>query len=92
MNTETAEHSPIDPLLAAIISQMFADSAATTNALLDSYKHTTDRATASLGLVRARISELLDGPYLPSPDALRAALWPSDAEIEAEIEAGAGDG
>lgn len=80
------EQPPFSPLVAAVLTKMFADSAATTNALLDSYKHRADRAEAELQLVRERISALLDGPYMPTPDELLRSLRPSRDEVDALLD------
>lgn len=76
------------PLVAGVLSAMFKDTAATTDALLDSYKHRADRAEAELWLVREQIGRLLEGPYMPTSQALLAALWPSDNAVVAAIDAG----
>lgn len=74
-------------LMFACMEQMSRDAEFTTNALLDSYKHQAEKAQATLDLVRDRISELLSGPYMPTSHALANALWPLEAEIEAEMKA-----
>ena len=88
---ERAEHPPYTPLVAAVLTQMANDTAFTTNALLDSYKHRADKAEATLNLIREHIGDLLAGPYMPTSLALAAALWPSDAAVEAEMKAGGDD-
>ena len=86
-DTETpSDKPPIHPLMAAVVTQMFKDSEFTTNALLDSYEHQAQMAEVTLELVRGRIGDLLSGDYMPTSHALVAALWPSDALIEAVIE------
>lgn len=69
-------------LIGAIVTQMFKDSAYTSNALIDSHKSRADKAEAELAAVRWKVETLLSGDYAPSHLALLRALYPSEAAIK----------
>ena len=56
--------------------------ARTTNTLIDNLTAERDELRAEIHAVRDRIDMLLSGPYMPSADSLRSALWPSKATID----------
>lgn len=49
----------------------------TTNTLIDSLTEQLADSHAQVDAIRDRIQGLLDGPYMPTPDAIIGALWPS---------------
>lgn len=49
----------------------------TTNTLLDNLTAERDELRAELSAIREVIDGMLSGPYMPTPDAIRLALWPS---------------
>lgn len=56
--------------------------AGTTNTLIDNLTAERDELRAELHAIRDRIEGLMSGPYMPSSDSIRLALWPSAATIE----------
>jgi hypothetical protein len=69
--------------LALLLMQRNAtDAQWTTNALVESFQNSTQKAEATLRAVRAQVEELCSGPYAPSTAALMRALWPSEATVE----------
>lgn len=74
--TEPAPDAPFSPLVGAIFTQMFADSASTSTRLIDSLTEQLAEANATLDAIRDRIEALLDGSYMPTSTVLRQALWP----------------
>jgi len=75
------EDQPFSPLVGDILTQMITDTAATTNTLIDSLTLSAETAKAEIRAIRSGINALLDGPWMPTSDAIRGALWPSEAEI-----------
>lgn len=71
----------IDPLVAQILEQNSKDLAWTTNTLIDNLTVERDELQAEIKAVRAAVEVLLSGPYMPMPDAIRLALWPSAHSI-----------
>ncbi len=49
----------------------------TTNTLLDSLTEQLADSHAEVDAIRDRINALFSGPYMPTPDAVLAALYPS---------------
>lgn len=79
----------VTPFVAALMEKSATETAWATNQVLDAAEREAKRAQATLDLVRERISKLIKGPWMPTTDALRKALWPFDEEIDAYM---AGDG
>jgi len=69
------EQRPFSPLVADVISSMFARSAATTNTLLDLRQAMIDDLEAERYAVQHGIDQLLAGPWMPTPDAIRDAVF-----------------
>lgn len=69
-------------LMVTIMQHNNNDASWTLSAVADSYRRSLALSQAELTLVRNRLRHLLAGPYQPSTDALRDALWPSQEEIE----------
>lgn len=84
-----ADNVAISPLVAQLMTASMSQTAATTNAVIDSLTEQRDRAEAELAAIRADVESLLTGPYMPMPDAIWRALNPSDERIAVQREAGA---
>jgi len=54
----------------------------TTNTLIDNLTAERDELRAELAAIREGIDGMLSGPYMPTSDAIRLALYPSAAAIE----------
>lgn len=82
---QPGDMADVDPaameLIVRIVQQNAADAAWTGNQLLEFYRNRTKEVEATLELIRARIGALLDGPYMPTPRAIEAALWPSSDHV-----------
>lgn len=73
---EAAEvQQPFSPLVAAVLTQMVTDRNFTTNALIDNYKAQLLSRDAELYAIRAVVSQLLEGPYMPMPGAIYSAVF-----------------
>jgi hypothetical protein len=83
-----AEGFMVTPFVAALMEKSATETAWATNQVLDAAERKAKRAQATLDLVRERISKLIKGPWMPTTDALRNALWPFDEEIEARMAGG----
>lgn len=83
---QPGDMAEVDPasmeLVVRIMQQNAKDAAWTTNELLHGYKSRAEEAEAALALIRARVSALLDGPYMPTSHAIEAALWPSSEQVQ----------
>lgn len=88
--TAPTEHPPFSPTVAAVLSQMIADGHATTNALIDALTARATRAEAELDAVRAGVTGLLSGRYMPTPAAIQQALWPDAETVDRFREGGGG--
>jgi len=79
---------PISPLMADLMTSMLTATQHTTNLVLDNLN--TDLATerARVDAIRAGVLDLMDGPWMPMPDAIRRALYPSAEMIAAYREDG----
>lgn len=80
--TAPTERQPISPLVASIITANATQLAATTNTLLDDLTAERDRLRAELDTIRVGVTELLNGPWMPTPDAIERALYPSRAAVD----------
>lgn len=78
----TQQDPPFTPLVADLISSMVAQTHDTTNQLLDSLTEQVTDSQARVDAIRAGVADLLDGPYMPTPDAILRALYPSDVMCE----------
>lgn len=79
--SEQTEHPPFSPVVADVLSKLIDDGHATTNALIDALTTRAREAEAQLDAVRAGVADLLSGRYMPTPDAIHAALWPDDRTV-----------
>jgi hypothetical protein len=73
----------IDPLVARLMEASLAQTHAVTNSVIDDLTYRAKRAETELQLVRDTVSALLDGPWMPMPDAIRRALWPGREAVDA---------
>ncbi len=72
--------APFSPLVADIITAQFALTANTTNALIESLEAQLAEVRAREAAVQDRILDLVSGPWMPNPNAIKVALFPS-AEV-----------
>lgn len=72
---------PFSPLVGAVITTMFEQSAATTNRLIESLQYQLAHEQARNDAIVWKISQLCDGPHVPNPALIRSALYPSDELI-----------
>jgi hypothetical protein len=73
----------IDPLVAKLMEASMKQTHAVTDQVIESLTYRAKRAEAELRLVRETVGELLAGPWMPVPAALREALWPSRETVDA---------
>lgn len=86
--SKAPEEQPFSPVVAAVLTQMFTDSANVTNTLLDNYRREIRELRAELAAVRTGVGELLSGPYAPSESAIqRAVYFPPNELVQQFIEA-----
>ena len=71
---------PFTPLVADILTAMTSQTAAVTTTVIDNLTEQLADSQAEVDAIRDRIQALLDGPYMPTPDAILRALWPNEAE------------
>jgi hypothetical protein len=76
MDDEAAE------LMGQLMTASLAQTQDVTNRVIDSLTADLADAHATVDAIRSRIWDLLDGPYMPSADALIDALWPNEEERE----------
>lgn len=73
-------------LIALLVQKNYDDYAASSQRLIESLKYQLSQAQATLALVRAGVSEALDGPYMPNAFVLHNALWPSPEMVRMEMD------
>jgi hypothetical protein len=73
----TQQDPPFTPFVADVITAMMSQTHATTNSLIDSLTAQLADARADLDAIRFQVEGLLGGPYMPTPDAILRALYPS---------------
>jgi uncharacterized coiled-coil protein SlyX len=73
----THTEQPFSPLVADILTAMTSQTAAITNQVIDGLTEQLADSRAEVDAIRERIHELLSGPYLPNPEAIERALYPS---------------
>lgn len=78
---------PAEKMVLQIMEQSSKDLAYTTNKLIDNLTYDRDQLQATLSAVRDEIDALLRGPFMPTPDRLLKALWPSDQLIAKHLAA-----
>lgn len=78
-----AAADPMDTLISTLVTDSFAQYAATSTSLIDYHQRQAYEAQARHDLACAAIEDLLDGPYAPSESALRRALYPDERRVEA---------
>lgn len=79
----SGETMPVEAvaLIAALTEKNAHDLHYITDQLMESYKAQAEEAQAELAAIREGITSLFDGPWMPSPDAVRMALWPSTNHV-----------
>lgn len=73
---------PFSPLVADILTNMATTSANTTNTIIQDLTSRAETAEATIAIIRGHIGKLLGGPWMPNPDTIRGALWPTPEEID----------
>lgn len=73
---------PFSPLIGDIFTQMFKDSASTTNRLVDSLQYQNNYLRAQLDIIRETVADLADSDMLVNPRLYLKALHPSEKAIE----------
>lgn len=71
------------PLIGSLVTTLFANSVTTTNRLLELADARIEAAEAELYAIRHGVDQLLAGKWMPTPDAIREAVFePSQKLIE----------
>ena len=82
----TADFSTMPPEASSLVIQLMqasqAQTAGITTSLIESLTEQLADSQAKVDAIRTRIQLLLEEQYMPTPDAIRRALWPS-AEVRA---------
>lgn len=68
---------PFSPLVGQILTAQAEFTRQVTDSLVDSLTKDRDRAEATIAAIRAGVEALFDGPWVPTPEAILAALYPS---------------
>lgn len=71
------------PLVAAVITAQFEIARSANTRLIEVLQANLAEALAQLDAVRAGVSVLFRSPYMPTPDAVLTALWPSREAVQA---------
>jgi len=82
MNTEA---QPISPLVAELISAQLSMTHDTTNRLIENLQATIADADAHRLAVEYEVERLLDGDFMPTPDAIRRAVFAPCADLVARF-------
>jgi hypothetical protein len=69
------EDQPFSPLVGALITRMFEDSASINSRVIENLEHTVDTLTAELYAIRTGVAQLIDQPWTPSNEAIRGAVF-----------------
>lgn len=86
--TNDSAEVTVPALALQLMAQSAADAAFTTNTLLDGYQQRNAELETELTLIHERIADLLAGPWMPSPDAIRRAICPSLGDIKRRMAEG----
>lgn len=81
----TTEAPPISPLVAELITASLSMTHDTTNRLIDNLNATIADADAHRAAVEYEVRQLLDGDFMPSPDAIRRAVYAPDPALVARF-------
>jgi hypothetical protein len=68
---------PISPLVADLMTASLRQTQQVTSQVIDNLTERAEVAEATLNAVVESITDLLTGPWMPTPDALLSALYPS---------------
>lgn len=77
---------PISPLVAELITASLTRTQQVTNQVIENLEAMNADLRAELSAVREEVLALLDGRYMPMPEAIRRALYPSRAAIASRRE------
>jgi hypothetical protein len=88
MTQQTDGQPPLSPIVAAVFTRMFEDTASTTTNVIEMFKRDEARLKAELWLIRDQVGRLLEGPWMPTSHALMEALYPSRDAVEAAVNDG----
>lgn len=75
------DHTPISPLVAELMTASLTMSHNTTNTYIDIIESQLKATRAELDAVRAGVNDLISGPWMPTPAAIRSALYPSEGAV-----------
>lgn len=70
-------------LMAALVERNAHDLHFVNEQLMESYKHQAETAEATLTAIRDQVTRLLSGSWMPTPQVLVDALYPSDKVVNA---------
>jgi len=71
------------PALVLLLQQkMHQDTNSTMNALIDSFRWSYYQERARTHLVRNRIEQLYDSPWIPNADAVLRCLYPNEEDVK----------
>lgn len=87
MSAEVEQDQPFSPLVANVLTAMASQTAAITEQVMDNYKAQVEDLEAELSAIRTGVAQLLAGPYMPTPDAIRRAVFYPDQKLIDEYKA-----
>lgn len=73
-------------LMAKLNRESMRETAQVQADLLESTRAQLRKIEVTLELVRQGICDLLDRPWLPHPDAIKAALWPMQEQVKMRLD------
>lgn len=79
----TTPGAPFSPLVAQILTAQAAFTADVTDRLVDSLTTENAELRARAAAIEDAVLSLLNAPYLPQPDVIRRALFPSAEVVDA---------
>lgn len=79
------DHTAISPLVAELMTASLTRSHNTTNTYIDIIESQLKATRAELDAVRAGVNALISGTWMPTPAAIRSALYPSDGAVQAQM-------
>jgi hypothetical protein len=85
----TAEHPPFTPLIADILSSMFAHNQEVTGDLIERLTRQLAEREAEIQAIQNKVWTLCNGDYMPTSAGIVRALYPSQEEIARYLPAAA---